>query len=79
MITCYTFGRMAVGYVTQHNGVQSNISELFGIANLGAKRKDQPLAGLEPAIPCLGGRCLIHLATEAMLSLLQNYGYKTLQ
>ena len=25
-----------------------------------------PLAGLEPAIPALGGRCLIHQATEAV-------------
>ena len=60
MITRYIFGRMAVGHETQHDGVQSNISALIGIANLGAKRKEEPLAGLEPAIPCLGGRCLIH-------------------
>ena len=27
--------------------------------------KNKPPAGLEPAIPGLGGRCLIHWATEA--------------
>lgn len=30
------------------------------------KKKNQPPAGLEPAIPGLGGRCLIHWATEAV-------------
>lgn len=30
------------------------------------KNEDQPPAGLEPAIPGLGGRCLIHWATEAV-------------
>lgn len=30
------------------------------------KKEDQPPAGLEPAIPGLGGRCLIHWATEAV-------------
>ena len=29
------------------------------------KKKSEPPAGLEPAIPGLGGRCLIHWATEA--------------
>ena len=28
----------------------------------------QPPAGLEPAIPGLGGRCLIHWATEARIT-----------
>ena len=28
--------------------------------------KLEPPAGLEPAIPGLGGRCLIHWATEAI-------------
>ena len=31
--------------------------------------KDEPPAGLEPAIPGLGGRCLIHWATEAITGL----------
>ena len=29
------------------------------------QQKFEPPAGLEPAIPGLGGRCLIHWATEA--------------
>ena len=29
--------------------------------------KLEPPAGLEPAIPGLGGRCLIHWATEAIV------------
>ena len=29
----------------------------------------EPPAGLEPAIPGLGGRCLIHWATEAIANI----------
>ena len=34
--------------------------------------KQKPPAGLEPAIPGLGGRCLIHWATEAYESTFYN-------
>ena len=33
------------------------------------RQKREPPAGLEPAIPGLGGRCLIHWATEATSNL----------
>ena len=36
--------------------------KLFGLI---MQQKFEPPAGLEPAIPGLGGRCLIHWATEA--------------
>ena len=39
------------------------------VTNNKKSQKFQPLAGLEPTIPCLGGRCLIHQATEAGYSL----------
>ena len=34
-----------------------------------ATEKFEPPAGLEPAIPGLGGRCLIHWATEAIANI----------
>ena len=48
-----------------------NIGMCMNIINLRGKKElaccfNQPPAGLEPAIPGLGGRCLIHWATEAM-------------
>ncbi len=36
--------------------------------SLFVRKMYQPPAGLEPAIPGLGGRCLIHWATEARIT-----------
>ena len=49
----------------QNSHISSDIIE-YHFQNVCTLEKLEPPAGLEPAIPGLGGRCLIHWATEAI-------------